>query len=96
MSIMEMIDMFTEKERLNLIMSYGLEESIDLYNKYYDEIHSIDLKKFKSTVSIQYDLPQKLADAIYFIEYHYKNRGTHFEEIMDFFNTLRAIERQVI
>ncbi|MCU7558142.1 hypothetical protein ROU88_10190 [Macrococcus capreoli] len=88
--------MFTEKERLNLIMSYGLEESIDLYNRYKDEISYVEFKRFKSNMSIQYDLPQKLADAIYFIEYHYKHRGQHFDEIMDFFNTLRAIERQVI
>lgn len=88
--------MFTEKERLNLIMSYGLEESIDFYNRYEDELASIDLNHFKSTMHIQYDLPHKLADAIYFIEYHYKNRGQHFDEIVDFFNTLRAIERQVM
>lgn len=88
--------MFTEKERYNLIMAYGLEDAIDFYNKYYDEIHKIDLTKFKASMGMPNDLPQKLKDAIYFIEYHYKNRGIHFDEINDFFHTLRAIERQVI
>lgn len=88
--------MFTEKERLNLIMSYGLEESIDFYNKYKDEITQTDLSQVKSTMREHFELPKRLADAIYFIEYHYKNRGQHFEEIVDFFNTLRAIERQVM
>ncbi|WP_414045640.1 hypothetical protein ACMGE7_10390 [Macrococcus equi] len=88
--------MFTQKERLNLILSYGLEETIDFYNKYKDELAHVDFKRFKSGMNLHYDLPQKLADAIYFIEYHYKHRGDHFDEIVDFLNTLRAIERQVI
>ncbi|MCE4957558.1 hypothetical protein [Macrococcoides caseolyticum] len=88
--------MFTKKERLYLIMTYGLEEAVEFYNRYQEEIKQINLSKIKPSLSIPVELPNKLYQAILFIEYQYEQRGNHYEEISDFFNTLRAIERQVI
>lgn len=91
-------NMFTEKERINLILSYGLEDAIELYNKYNDHAykHLNQYKNFNKQLKQKYQLPEKLSLAISYIELCYCNHLPNHEEILDFFHTLRAIERQVV
>lgn len=90
-------NMFTEKERINLILSYGLEDAIELYNKFnaHANEHFFEYKHFSIQLKQKYYLPDKLSLAISYIELCYRNHLSNYDEIIDFFHTLRAIERQV-
>ncbi|MBQ5152173.1 hypothetical protein D6861_007950 [Macrococcoides caseolyticum] len=56
--------MFTEKERINLILLYGLEDAIELYAKYNNQAYK-HLNEYKN---INKQLLEKLSLAISYIE----------------------------
>ncbi|RXK17593.1 hypothetical protein [Macrococcus sp. DPC7161] len=88
--------MFNEKERIHLIVCYGAEDAIDIYHQHKPSIDMSEFSLFKSKFKLpSHRFSQNLAEAITYFEYCYQLHKDNYDEVLDFFNTLRAIERQV-
>lgn len=83
--------MYTQKERILLLMTYGQEEANIFFKTFHHLVDMCQLEVHHTQLCRRYCVSHL---SVSFVDYCYVYK-MNYEQIVDLLNTLRAIQRQV-